>query len=30
MDVTAAMRVEGRRQARLFEAFNRNAGAREY
>ena len=27
MDVTAAMRVEGRRQARLFEAFNRNAGA---
>ncbi len=30
MDVTAAMGVEGRRQARLFEAFNRNAGAREY
>jgi hypothetical protein len=30
MDVTAAMLVEGRRQARLFEAFNRNAWAREW
>ena len=28
MDVTAAMLVEGRRQARLCEAFDRNAGAR--
>jgi hypothetical protein len=30
MDVTAAMLVEGRRQARLCEAFNGNAGAREW
>jgi hypothetical protein len=28
MDVTAAMLVEGGRQARLCEAFDRNAGAR--
>ncbi|HXN94923.1 MAG TPA: hypothetical protein VN879_10480 [Candidatus Acidoferrales bacterium] len=28
MDVTAAMLVEGGRQARLYEAFDRNAGAR--
>src|SRR5260370_42370557 len=28
MDVTAAMLVEGRRQARLCEAFDRNAGER--
>jgi hypothetical protein len=30
MDVTAAMLVEGGRQARLCEAFNWNAGAREW
>ena len=30
MDVTAAMLVEGRRQARLCKAFNWNAGAREW
>ena len=30
MDVTAAMLVEGRRHARLCEAFDRNAGAREW
>jgi hypothetical protein len=30
MNVAAAMLVEGGRQARLFEALNRNAGAREW
>lgn len=30
MDVTAAMLVAGRQQARLCEAFNKNAGAREW